>query len=670
MVDASRSTPPMPQRIGRYQIEGVLGAGAMGAVYKGFDPLIKRTLAVKTLRLDIPRGSEEHRMFLERFHQEARICGTLSHPNIVTLFDIGEENGLPFLAFEFIEGETIESALSRKHKFKAEKVIGLISQIASALDYAHSKGVIHRDIKPANLLLFEEDKVKVTDFGIARLAESEMTRAGQMLGTPSYMSPEQAMGEKVDGRSDIFSLGVVAFEMLSGEQPFPGNNVTAILYRLVHGQPVEPANLEMNGLIPSKFHEVFGRVLAKDRAARYQTAADFVRDLELTLGSWFTGLEELAPVEIPPPPPVEELVVPMDEVEPAPSEREAPAASARPAAPLPPEDDEDVPETIAIPGAKKAEGAPPEEQEATVMLQGGSSPSLPPLSSHPPAASAPAGAPEVAKPASKPPTKMTLAGSPSRFGGAMKSGGLRIPPKTTNLPSRPPGSRPGTPSSRPPAPRTYPPQPAPDLAPPEPVPAPQPRAALPMGIVLVGVVALLIAGVAIAYFALRGSASGPTAGGGAATPKGRNSIEVQSQPAGARVRVNGQPQGTAPASVAGLAPGNYEVVVELDGHEPAAQDVTLKEGDAPAKVSLRLAPSKNAMVEADILSRPAGANVRIDGQLVGQTPLRGFKLRVGNRRIEIQTEGHAPWREYTLIEEGKENRVNALLQPSGAGGTR
>src|SRR6185436_7744508 len=294
MAEGERSQPSLPKSIGRYQIQASLGAGAMGAVYKGFDPLIKRTLAIKTIRLDIPRASEEYKTFLERFYQEARISGTLSHPNIVTLFDIGEDNGLPFLALEFIEGDTVEALLARGVKFRPEKVIGLISQIAAALDYAHSKGVIHRDIKPANLLIYEEDRVKVTDFGIAKLADVEMTKVGQLLGTPSYMSPEQAMGEKLDGRSDIFSLGVCAFEMLCGKQPFPGNNVTAILYKLVHVGPIEPANLEMNGLVPEKWHEVFGRVLAKKPDDRYQTATEFVQDLEYCLGAWFGAIEETA----------------------------------------------------------------------------------------------------------------------------------------------------------------------------------------------------------------------------------------------------------------------------------------------------------------------------------------------------------------------------------------
>ncbi|PYQ01858.1 MAG: hypothetical protein DMF82_18030, partial [Acidobacteria bacterium] len=283
MDDNGRLSEQLPQTIGRYQVLTSIGYGAMGAVYKAFDPLIKRTLAIKTIRLDIPRGSPQYRSFIDRFYHEARISGTLSHPNIVTLFDIGEENGLPYLAMEFVEGQTISSILERGERFPPEKVIALVSQIASAVDYAHSKGVIHRDIKPSNLILYEGERVKVTDFGIAKLVDAEMTQSGTLLGTPSYMSPEQAMGDKLDGRSDIFSLGVCAFEMLSGEQPFPGTNVTSILYKLVHVDPIEPANLEMNGLVPQKWHEVFSRVLAKKPDDRYQTASDFVQDLEYCL---------------------------------------------------------------------------------------------------------------------------------------------------------------------------------------------------------------------------------------------------------------------------------------------------------------------------------------------------------------------------------------------------
>jgi TonB family protein len=291
MSDVRKPVPEqVPAAIGRYQITGTLGYGAMGAVYKAFDPLIKRPLAIKTVRLDIPRQSPQYRAFIDRFRHEAQISGTLSHPGIVTLFDLGEENGDPFFAMEFVDGRTIADVLAEGTRFKPEKVIGLVSQMAAALDYAHSRGIVHRDIKPANLILYDGDKVKVTDFGIAKLQDAEITHSGALLGTPSYMSPEQAMGEKLDGRSDIFSLGVVAFEMLSGLQPFPGPNVTSILYKLVHVDPVEPPNLELFGLLPQKWREVFQKVLAKKPENRYQTASAFVQDLEYCLGSWFSGL--------------------------------------------------------------------------------------------------------------------------------------------------------------------------------------------------------------------------------------------------------------------------------------------------------------------------------------------------------------------------------------------
>ncbi len=246
----------------------------MGAVYKAFDPLIKRTIAIKTIRLDIPPQSPHYRTFIERFYHEARISGTLSHPNIVTLFDIGEtEDKVPFLAMEYIDGETVSEVLNEGRQFRPEQVIGLVSQMAAAIDYAHAKGVIHRDIKPSNIMVHDGEKVKVTDFGIAKLVDSDITHSGSLLGTPSYMSPEQAMGESLDGRSDIFSLGVVAFEMLSGQQPFPGNNVTSILYKLVHADPVRPPNLEVLGLLPDKWHQVFSKVLSKNPPDRYGTGA-------------------------------------------------------------------------------------------------------------------------------------------------------------------------------------------------------------------------------------------------------------------------------------------------------------------------------------------------------------------------------------------------------------
>ena len=364
MDEKALNTEGLPESIGRYKVLEVSGFGAMGAVYKAFDPVIKRTLAIKTIRLDIPRQSPQYKSFIDRFYHEARISGTLSHSNIVTIFDIGEENGVPYLAMEFVDGQTVYALIEKGHRFKPEKVISLASQIASALDYAHGKGVIHRDIKPHNLILHEEDRVKVTDFGIAKLADADMTQSGTLLGTPSYMSPEQAMGDKLDGRSDIFSLGVCCFEMLSGEQPFPGTNVTSILYKLVHVDPVEPANLEMHGLVPQKWHEVFGRVLAKRPDDRYQTATAFVQDLEYCLGAWFGGLgsEDTIATAIEPLTPTVSMRAPASPDQPATVSMKAPAPSP-----------DDSPATVVMKGAPSA----PVDDPVTVMVKAPAPPHAP-----------------------------------------------------------------------------------------------------------------------------------------------------------------------------------------------------------------------------------------------------------------------------------------------------
>ena len=287
----SKSRGEIPKKIDRYEIIEAVGYGAMDAVYRAFDPLIKRPVAVKTLRLDVPPQSPDYKAFLDRFATEARTAGRPSHPNIITLYDVGHtEDQVPWLAMEFVEGQTVAELLEGE-RLRSEVIVSLVSQIAAAIDYAHTEGVIHRDIKPSNVIVFGGEKVKVTDFGIAKLMGADATHSGLMMGTPSYMSPEQAMGEELDGRTDIFSLGVVAFEMLSGQQPFPGNNVTSILYKLVHSDPVHPDDLEVLGLLPDKWHQVFSRVLAKDPVERFATAAEFVEQLEHCLGSWFGALE-------------------------------------------------------------------------------------------------------------------------------------------------------------------------------------------------------------------------------------------------------------------------------------------------------------------------------------------------------------------------------------------
>jgi serine/threonine-protein kinase len=599
--ETTSSRDAIPSTIGRYQIAGVLGFGAMGAVYKAFDPLIKRQLAIKTIRLDIPRNSPQHRAFIERFYQEARISGTLSHPNIVTLFDIGEENGLPFLAMEFVDGKTIAAVLDEGTRFRPEKVIGLVSQVASALDYAHQRGVIHRDIKPSNLILHDADKVKVTDFGIAKLVDSEITHSGALLGTPSYMSPEQAMGEKLDGRSDIFSLGVCAFEMLSGHQPFPGANVTSILYKLVHVEPVEPPDLEMNGLVPHKWREVFNKVLAKKPANRYQTASEFVEDLEYCLGSWFAGL-----------------------------------ASGEP-------DETGLEPTVTVERPAIAAGAAYSELETLVQT--------PAVDVPPSPAPAPAAAP--ADEAGSLPTVRLEPPSPGQTPAAGNDVGATLvlgEPATARL--APPG-------------------------------APVRPAGVPRGPVILAAAALLLAAAGIVGWALwqRSRPALPVAGAlpaevGASSPEPvpaptlapptAGSIRVESEPPGARVRVNGEAKGQTPLDLAELPFGAYELRVEQRGYEPQVRSVTLDAASPQAEVRVALARPTPARGSADIVSTPAGASVRVDGRAAGRTPLAGFSLAPGTRRVELQLEGHEPWSGTVDVVAGQTGRVEVRLRPLAA----
>ncbi len=263
------------QKIGRYNIAAELGKGAMGVVYKATDPNIGRTVAIKTTRLDTHGIDTES--LLQRFKNEARSAGTLNHPNIVTIYDAGEQDGVFYIAMEYIEGETLHALLSQHRSLPVEKVIEIVRQVCAGLDYAHAHGVIHRDIKPANVMLAASGSVKVMDFGIAK-AGGTMTATGQVLGTPNYMSPEQVKGKPIDGRSDLFSVGVLLYEMLTGEKPFDGQNITTIIYKIVSENPIPPRELDVT--IHPGLNAVVTQALAKAPEERYQTGSALVADLE------------------------------------------------------------------------------------------------------------------------------------------------------------------------------------------------------------------------------------------------------------------------------------------------------------------------------------------------------------------------------------------------------
>jgi serine/threonine protein kinase len=271
---------PKLSRLGRFEILSELGKGAMGVVYLAKDPSIGRLVAIKTIRASsVDEDDSESREFRERFMREAQTAGILSHPNIVTIYDVGEDkdSGVSFIAMEYIEGKTIKGLLVDRSQFAPDQIADIIGQVAEALDYAHRKGIIHRDIKPANIMITTDGKVKITDFGIAKVASSNLTTTGQFLGTPNYMSPEQVTGAPVDGRSDIFSLGVVLYEMLSRRKPFSGENLTTISYKIVHENFTPIADVSKN--IPAEFDTILTKALSKDPWNRFQRGKDFALSL-------------------------------------------------------------------------------------------------------------------------------------------------------------------------------------------------------------------------------------------------------------------------------------------------------------------------------------------------------------------------------------------------------
>ncbi len=285
------------QTVGRYEITGELGRGAMGVVYKALDPTIGRTVALKTMRLDV-HGLDAQEM-VRRFQNEARAAGVLNHPNIVTIYDAGEEDGIFYIAMEFIEGTTLHELLAEKRVLPTDEVVQISRQICRGLDYAHSNGIVHRDVKPANIMLMPNGTVKIMDFGIAK-SGGQVTNTGQVLGTPNYMAPEQVKGRPLDGRSDLFSLGVILYEMLTGEKPFVGQNVTTIIYKIVNETPITPRDLDVT--VHPGLSAIVTKALAKAPDDRYQSGAELIRDLEnyKLAGTGRNGSTGALPVPVPP----------------------------------------------------------------------------------------------------------------------------------------------------------------------------------------------------------------------------------------------------------------------------------------------------------------------------------------------------------------------------------
>ena len=280
-MSEQRAPVPEPTEIaGRYQVIKKLGAGAFGTVYKAKDKILGRMVAIKTIRLEgLAAAGTSLDELVDRFKLEAQVSAQLKHPNIVTIYDVGESSGMSYIAMEFIDGVGLDRVIATAGRLPIERAASLAAQVADALDFAHRNNVVHRDIKPANIMIEAGDRVKVTDFGIAKVTDSgdHLTVTGSLLGTPSYMSPEQARGAALDGRSDLFAVGAVLYEMLAGKKAFRGDSITGLIFKIITEEP--PPIREMDPSLPDEIVRILGKSLAKTPEMRYQTGRDMADDL-------------------------------------------------------------------------------------------------------------------------------------------------------------------------------------------------------------------------------------------------------------------------------------------------------------------------------------------------------------------------------------------------------
>ena len=271
--------------IGRYEILDELGRGAMGVVYRARDPVMGRVVALKSL-LSATLAGDQANEFRERFYCEARAAGALAHPGIVPVFDVGEDDGVPFLVMEYVQGRTLAEAVKQGERYTLDQVCEIGRRLAEALGYAHRHGVIHRDIKPANILMtsrevYGAERPRIADFGVAKLAGGDLTGTGQLLGTPAFMPPELFTGAPADGRTDLFSLGAILYRLATAEQPFPGETLTAVSYKVVHTEAIPPSKL--NPAVSPQLEAVILRCLAKNPDQRYQTGEELASALTALL---------------------------------------------------------------------------------------------------------------------------------------------------------------------------------------------------------------------------------------------------------------------------------------------------------------------------------------------------------------------------------------------------
>jgi serine/threonine-protein kinase len=638
-------------KAGRYQIVSELGRGSMGVVYEGFDPIIGRTVAIKTM---LPEGlsPQEFEEYKTRFQREATAAGKLAHPNIITVYDFGEDNGVLYLAMEFLEGKSLEKIVQEQTVLPIETILPIDDQICSALDHAHRNKVVHRDIKPANIMILQNGLVKVTDFGIAKMMDMGMTQAGQILGTPNYMSPEQVKGRQIDGRSDIFSMGVILYELVTGEKPFGGQNITTVIYKIINENPIPPRELDAS--IHAGLSYVISKALAKNPDERYQTCKELAEDLRnyKNLGSTATGQSTVilmaAPVrmDVAGPAPALGAQGPPPESAPA-AVDEAPIASSLDVPTIPPP----APFWQSIPQFAWVVGA-----VVVVAILGITSYFMLRPASHrkvsPPVVEvAPTQNPQTSvSPATQPGTSAAATTAPGTTAQPTATNPAEASPKGQGLHTQPAAAKVG------------------ELR----VSANVKGARISVdgksdaNWLTPHTIANLSAGthnIVISMDGYENSAQSVTIEAGkTASVEGNLSaptaeLDIATVPPGLEVLIDGKSHGPSP--VAAVLPlGNHTYAVKQPGVEPKPKVYNLKSGIHQLTVTLAVAATTGIV---EVRTIPAGASVQADGALIGgQTPTN-FRLSVGPHTLTISLSGCRPVQRQIAVAENDNPAVQVFL---------
>ena len=593
---------PTVEKIGRYEIESELGRGAMGLVYRAVDPNIGRTVALKTMRLDV-HGVEQGEM-LRRFKNEARAAGLMNHPNIVTIYDADEVDGLFYIAMEYLEGQTLQSMMLDKRMISADPMVEMAKQVCAGLDYAHSRKVIHRDIKPANIMITGQNMAKIMDFGIAKSVGS-MTSSGQVLGTPNYMSPEQVKGLELDGRADLFSFGVVLYEMATGERPFAGQNITTIIYKIVHEHPIPPSELEAS--IHPGLSATITRCLAKNRDERYQSGAELAHDLENYRSIGSEGdITSVIPVDLYS---QETLAQPQT------------GASWRPRSP-----------SVQSGAQGTAVRTSPAVASSTV--------------------------PQTRKPAAPVPNPVAPAVTAATKNRATAGAVVALAIIAASLTTYAVKHRSHTQVNPPPAQSVLPTQPTPvAAAPPRTQPtttAPDTRAS-----------SLPTPSKSVRNTVAKKTNSGEAqALGRAAAPAATKvAIRFTSNPPGAFVQIDGRSSADwiTPFTLPDLIPGTHEVVFTKQGYTTETRSLEI--GPKNDTYPINLVPVTTAV---SVSSQPPGANIEIDGRDTGKVTPAQIAVAEGQHRIAVRLDGYRPAQVVANVNHGQVFNFPPILNPINA----